>query len=161
MAVQRRPPAPYPRAPRGTCKFCGDVILKPNGERDPRRSWHRGDRGDRNCLGEYMARDPGLQRRRIWKRDGGVCAECGRLCAGLGELTIEDYERAIYRVKGLQRQPRDGTRHGWHADHRIPLEDGGRHTDDNVQTLCIPCHRTKTAQENKRRRRRTTTRSKA
>lgn len=149
MTTRRRPPLPYPRAPRGRCKWCGDIIRKLNGQRDLRRNWHRGDRGDRNCLAEYMARDPGLQRKRIWRRDQGVCRACGRVCARPGETTIEDYEQAWLRGKA----PPPGTKHGWHADHVIPIEDGGLLDDTNVQTLCIPCHRTKTAGENSARRR--------
>jgi len=40
---------------------------------------------------------------------------------------------------------------GWHADHRIPLADGGADDVTNMQPLCPPCHMTKTAQENSRR----------
>lgn len=37
------------------------------------------------------------------------------------------------------------------VDHTTPLVDGGRDTMDNVQGLCVPCHRTKTASEHRRR----------
>ena len=34
---------------------------------------------------------------------------------------------------------------GFHIDHRIPLHKAGPDTEDNLQTLCIPCHDKKTA----------------
>ena len=33
-------------------------------------------------------------------------------------------------------------------DHIIPVSDGGNDADDNLQTLCITCHSTKTNKEN-------------
>jgi len=35
----------------------------------------------------------------------------------------------------------------WELDHIVPLVDGGTHDDDNLQTLCTPCHKRKTAGE--------------
>ena len=35
----------------------------------------------------------------------------------------------------------------WEVDHIVPLVDGGSHDLDNLQTLCSPCHRAKTAAE--------------
>lgn len=32
-------------------------------------------------------------------------------------------------------------------DHKVPVIDGGCDSASNVQALCIPCHRAKTAQE--------------
>jgi 5-methylcytosine-specific restriction endonuclease McrA/predicted RNA-binding Zn-ribbon protein involved in translation (DUF1610 family) len=36
----------------------------------------------------------------------------------------------------------------WHADHIVPLEDGGAHEVANGQCLCGPCHAQKTGREN-------------
>ena len=36
----------------------------------------------------------------------------------------------------------------WECDHVIPSTDGGADALDNLQTLCQPCHRNKTAREN-------------
>jgi 5-methylcytosine-specific restriction endonuclease McrA len=36
----------------------------------------------------------------------------------------------------------------WDADHMVPVEDGGGACGlDNYQTLCIPCHKSKTAEQ--------------
>jgi hypothetical protein len=37
---------------------------------------------------------------------------------------------------------------GWHADHVVPLTDGGPDVAGNMQPLCPQCHTIKTAQEN-------------
>jgi hypothetical protein len=37
---------------------------------------------------------------------------------------------------------------GWHADHVVPLADGGADGAGNMQPLCPPCHALKTAREN-------------
>ena len=33
------------------------------------------------------------------------------------------------------------------VDHVIALANGGKDTDDNLQSLCIPCHQAKTAKD--------------
>lgn len=41
---------------------------------------------------------------------------------------------------------------GWDVDHIVPVAEGGGQCDlDNLQTLCMPCHRQKTAEMNRRR----------
>ena len=39
----------------------------------------------------------------------------------------------------------------WELDHIVPLVDGGSHDPSNLQTLCTPCHKNKTAQEARQR----------
>ena len=63
-------------------------------------------------------------RSRIKERDCGLCV----LCREQGKVSA-----------------------GTVVDHRIPLWNGGSDEDDNKQTLCIPCHDQKTAQEAKQR----------
>lgn len=36
---------------------------------------------------------------------------------------------------------------GEHVDHIIPIAEGGTHARTNLQRLCIPCHKAKTARE--------------
>ncbi|TNV14914.1 HNH endonuclease [Buttiauxella sp. B2] len=59
-------------------------------------------------------------RLRILQRDKGLCQECLRRGA-ITEATC--------------------------VDHIDPLANGGSHSDDNLQSLCTPCHRVKTARE--------------
>lgn len=39
----------------------------------------------------------------------------------------------------------------YHADHRIPLADGGADDDSNIKLICLDCHKAKTRGENKSR----------
>jgi len=39
----------------------------------------------------------------------------------------------------------------WELDHKVPLIDGGTHDLSNLQTLCVPCHRKKSALEQRER----------
>jgi 5-methylcytosine-specific restriction endonuclease McrA len=79
---------------------------------------------------EYLLRtSPGGIRAAVQKRDHGICAECGlpcdRCCPVVGQYTG-----------------------GWAADHIVPVWRGGGECGlDNLQTLCVPCHRQKTARE--------------
>ena len=59
------------------------------------------------------------RRRRILRRDQYVCQMC----------------REGFHEKDLE------------VDHIVPLELGGPDKDDNLQVLCIDCHRTKTYAE--------------
>lgn len=71
------------------------------------------------CLELYfLATDPGQVRAIVRRRDHGACAKCG---------SDTDWQ--------------------WEADHILPLIDGGGFGLDNLQTLCLPCHRAKTARE--------------
>lgn len=63
-------------------------------------------------------------RRQILQRDCGLCV----LCQAAGRV------EAAHQV-----------------DHRIPVSEGGTDHPDNLQSLCIPCHKTKTAAEARRR----------
>jgi 5-methylcytosine-specific restriction endonuclease McrA len=39
----------------------------------------------------------------------------------------------------------------WELDHKVPLIDGGTHALSNLQTLCVPCHHSKSALEHSER----------
>lgn len=58
-------------------------------------------------------------KRRIYARDGGRCQICH--CV----VDLSDSE----------------------LDHRTPLQHGGDNHDDNLWTLCVPCHAEKTKRE--------------
>lgn len=61
-------------------------------------------------------------RARILSRDSGLCQPCKRA----GRVTIAT-----------------------EVDHIIPKSQGGTDDDDNLQTICSPCHKTKTGSERK------------
>jgi 5-methylcytosine-specific restriction endonuclease McrA len=140
VAAHRRPEIPFSDADRGTCRWCGESILHERGpkrgEVNRRRRWHP------KCVRAYNATDPRVLRRRIKKRDRGICAKCG--------LDTEAVRRKVrgpgrtQKLRSLGFVPR---RSLWDLDHTLPLIDGGTHEETNLQTLCAPCHREKSAGE--------------
>jgi 5-methylcytosine-specific restriction endonuclease McrA len=103
---------------------------------DYRRRWHP------DCVATYEATDPRELRRHVRKRDRGICRACGLDTLAL-KRKIQGRGRAR-RLRELGFHPR---RSLWELDHVVPLIEGGSHDADNLQTLCVPCHRTKTASE--------------
>ena len=70
------------------------------------------------------------RRKRIFERDGYLCQEHKRL----GKLVSVSLH---------------GINHGV-CDHITPLAEGGSDDDENLQTICQSCDKTKTAQEARR-----------
>jgi hypothetical protein len=142
MTAHRRPAIPFSEAPRGTCRWCGEGIRIEDGEKkgEPnlRRRWHS------ECVDIYNASDPREARRRIRRRDRGICAECK---VNTNTLKREFREMGRGRTREMRKRGFKSRKSLWELDHRIPLIDGGGHGDDNLQTLCTPCHTRKTASE--------------
>lgn len=140
MSDHRRPPILFSDAERGRCRWCGETILHESGPKqgqvNRRRRWHP------QCVEAYDASDPREARRRVRRRDRTVCAHC-RLDTNALRRRVRGRGRTrILREKGFV--PR---RSLWELDHIVPLVDGGTHDLDNLQTLCTPCHKKKTAAE--------------
>ena len=140
MTAHRRPTIRFSDAPRGTCRWCGEAILhqsgEKRGERNRRRRWHPA------CVDRYTESDPREARRRVRKRDRGRCAQC-RVDTHKIRREVKGRGRAKklrtlgYKIRGSL----------WELDHVVPLIDGGSHELANLQTLCTPCHKKKTAEE--------------
>jgi len=140
LSAHRRPEIPFSDAARGVCRWCGRAILHEEGEKrgepNRRRRWHQA------CVDEYNRSDPREARRRVRKRDRGRCAACG--------LDTHALKRSIKgrgshrKLRELGFKPRKSL---WELDHVVPLVDGGSHDPSNLQTLCTPCHKRKTAAE--------------
>ena len=83
----------------------------------------------------YIKSRPDHARLRVFERDNGICAKCGK----------DVFE-------GTGRKPRSrGTGDLWQADHIVPvIEGGGECTLDNLRTLCTSCHNAETAALRKR-----------
>lgn len=63
---------------------------------------------------------PGEVKLRVWSKAKGHCEICTRLILA-GEVK--------------------------HFDHKIPLADGGKHAEGNLQIACVACHKEKTSGE--------------
>jgi len=121
--------------------------LRPDGKPNRRRNWHP------ECVETYKLCWPSHARQWLKERDSGICAGCSR----------NTVTKRLRRSRPITPRPDDaryaGTycravwteRHAWELDHIVPLADGGTHELANMQTLCRPCHRTKTAREATRR----------
>ena len=94
---------------RGVCRLCGGPA-KP-----PKRHWC-----GEACkqVGLFLL---GCERYVIWKRDHGVCAECGEECDWRRYPELDDKR--------------------WDHHHVVPLSEGGEHHPDNIITLCTACHK--------------------
>ena len=144
MTAHRRPTIRFSDAPRGTCRWCGEPILHASGnkqgEPNRRRRWHPA------CLRTDTASDPRLARQRVRRRDRGRCAACG-----VDTHVIRREVQGRGRAKKLRALGYKARGSLWELDHVVPLIDGGSHDESNLQTLCTPCHKKKTATEARRR----------
>lgn len=146
------------RGPNGwkLCRWCSTEV-KP-----PRRTFCSDE-----CVSDYRLRsDPTYLRWRVEKRDHGICALCGidtvRIQTGLQELShLVEYDHVdkggrpvVEKLKApldLLKQflgigKWDNRQSLWDADHiREVVTGGGECGLENMQTLCVWCHRAKTS----------------
>jgi hypothetical protein len=116
--------------PKGRRTFCGDACVE---------SWR-------------VRTDPAFLRNLVWKRDRGRCAVCGLSCKNL-EKSLAQVRQVLARLGhsrvygSLRKALGVKNRHTlWDADHvRAVVEGGGECGLENMQTLCLWCHREKTA----------------
>ena len=101
------------------------------------------------CSEEWRFKtSPSYVRALIVNRDHGICAECSADTIELRRayLQIEiDGRKAFLAELGLAWSDRN-RQTWWDADHIVPVAEGGGECDlSNYQTLCIMCHKKKTA----------------
>ena len=135
------------------CRWCQSVVGK------GRKSYC-----SRACDIEVAIRTSASSLRyHVKQRDRGVCADCGLDTQRLKRI-FDHAVRSFYEIEhGI------GTTHGWwlphlagrvgwvfeqlgfngnqsfwQADHIVEVSAGGDSGLDNIQTLCVPCHKAKT-----------------
>lgn len=123
MTDHRKLPLPphFDNPTPGTCRWCNQLIGPTPKGKPSRATWHK------ECVNEYrFLYWPSVQRRVVARRDNYKCASCGVNCRG-----------------------------AWDLDHIKPLWESNGDPSfwqlGNMQTLCRPCHKTKTSQEATRR----------
>lgn len=140
------------------------MLVDPNDYRRARRRYHYGDEhevGGVDCLTKWRNSTVWDARFAVKAREldlHGVlfCALCGEVVFRPAERRWD--ETPMHRLPRHERPdllPPDHPVHAlyrayerpWECDHRVPLEDGGPHELGNLQVLCVPCHRHKTARE--------------
>jgi hypothetical protein len=90
---------------------------------------------------------------RIYARDLGLCAKCGRDTEALRSALFYVSEHAeawgfdfeAFRL-AVGVNARRFPRRLWEIDHRIPQCEGGGDSKANLRTLCISCHQEATRQ---------------
>lgn len=125
---------------RRLCLLCHREVPK------GRRSWCSQD-----CVDCYLDdHDWNRLRRKVYRRDRGVCALCGTDCRALKA----EFRRIRNQMDGWNTESEWLKQNGipvaradsdfWDADHIRPVSEGGRNLLENLRTLCIPCHQKET-----------------
>lgn len=115
---------PFPFMEKGRCQWCGGLVEA------PRRKWCSDE-----CIDAWgILTSSAIVRRYVWKRDQGVCAECGRDCSVETSARGHTYRADLWGP--------------WDADHIVPVwKGGGLCGIEGYQTLCRTCHAAKTAND--------------
>jgi 5-methylcytosine-specific restriction protein A len=113
------------------------------------------------CRESICETNPGWMRSAVRRRDRGICSKCGwdtqkwhNIANAMRRFCFydprESYEtwKWFYLEFGLEGYE---SRSLWEADHIVPLIEGGGLGIDNMRTLCVPCHKTETAELARRR----------
>lgn len=102
-----------------------------------------------DCVHEHKLRsNPGYLRDCLFARDRGVCAVCRTdtvaVLAELRRLAPKARKRAVDALGYAAHRVKIGSL--WDADHIRPVAQGGGECGlENLTTLCVACHRRKTA----------------
>lgn len=136
------------------CRWCQKPVAP------PRRSWCSDE-----CVKEFLVRNNTASlRAATFKRDRGVCAACGADTEKIrrvfdhakssysflirGRLEIKTWRDwpavviwTVFTKIGFNRESSNSI---WEADHIKEVVNGGDSSPENIQTLCIPCHKAKT-----------------
>ena len=138
-------PKELPTGPSGRplCRQCGQ-------ETAPPRKTFCSDA----CVENWKVRtNGGFARQKVFERDRGVCASCGldteELRALLYRVRTEKggavYQKLLMHYENTTGYSFDLDKHAFEVDHVLSVADGGGScSEDNLQTLCVPCHRRKT-----------------
>jgi len=113
-------------APR-TCRGCHSPIPKGSG----RRTWC-----SRECYEKF---EPSMVIRAVQERDRGVCQICG---IDIHQAHCAWRKAEPDRSKDFQawiKWRREKPKEEYH--HIVPFSEGGLTVLENMQTLCVPCHR--------------------
>jgi 5-methylcytosine-specific restriction endonuclease McrA len=96
------------------------LIYRDDGKVKTRANWHP------SCLEEYkVIYWPGYSRKAVFRRDRGVCCDCGMDCQTTGHAWEMDHDRPLFEA--------NGDISFW----KLP----------NLKTRCGDCHSLKTAAE--------------
>lgn len=128
-----------------TCRYCGLEAKAP-------RKTFCSDK----CVHEWKIRSSNsYMREHVYLRDLGICGECG-VDTRQTKIIFENWQRELRNLKmtkneylsaisAYQVTDKESYKSLWHADHILSVADGGGSSGlDNIRTLCIKCHKTRT-----------------
>jgi 5-methylcytosine-specific restriction enzyme A len=140
------------RGPHGyrLCRYCGTEV------QPPRKTFCSDE-----CVHFWKLRsNTHYLRQHIYVRDCGVCIRCG-LDTRLLKIELEDMRAELLHelggdweesdvwatfLKDKHLTKKEAWKSLWHADHVVEVADGGGSCDmSNIQSLCLTCHKQKTA----------------
>ena len=142
----------YPKGPdgRNLCRWCHLQVPT----RKKQQVWC-----GQECVGEHALTkgSSGPIRIAVLDRDKGVCAVCGLDCDAFEKRMrnrlrqLRDRRLGSERIKRLRdavvKRGFDGLIDStWQADHIVARSEGGSSLMENIQTLCTPCHKAKSAE---------------
>lgn len=133
----------------GTCTWCRSEL------RSRRLKWCPDQdiqTGFNACVAEFLARQNYVAARPfVWCRDQGTCRRCRR------DLRFQDRSVPNYRGSWQAMTPEVWEAYRlrigcgsepWECDHIVPVAEGGGALGfENLQVLCVPCHKKKTAEQ--------------
>lgn len=106
-----------------------------------------------DCAAEFMRVCCGVEeaRRFVWKIENMACWDVdwdrGRwVLRKPTEIDVKARRRELEAAWLPKEQWASSTSRGYEIDHIIPHSEGGSMTEENLRTLCIPCHRKVTAE---------------
>ena len=114
---------------------------------------------------DTQAKSASALRRALFERERGICRACGLDCSSLARRMAAGRSRARRRRMALEAKPgrpaakallEQLVRTAWggprlHFDHVVAVKDGGGAcTVENGQTLCVLCHKKRTAEQKRR-----------
>lgn len=129
---------------KGICRFCKSLVSA------PRRTFCSD-----SCVHEWKIRsNTKYLRQFIYDRDLGICELC-KIDTRYIRIEIENRRRQssiqndnseyLIFLKSLNVTEKEAFRSLWHADHILPVSQGGGESGlDNFRTLCIKCHKLET-----------------
>jgi 5-methylcytosine-specific restriction protein A len=143
----------YPKT-TGSCRLCGALL------QGKRTSWCSKKCFEEAWLQIQIKRGSSKHMRiALKRRDNEICAKCGRDCK-LVKRVMDRVGSSVlkYQFKGnlhpyfyvLQAVGFEPFKTTWNADHIREVRHGGTHDLDNLQTLCLPCHKEKTKENGKK-----------
>ena len=137
MAGGRTDRERLPKGPNGRCLCRWCSLEVPAGRYTFCSEW---------CVEEWKLRsDPHHLRERVFERDRGICSICGLDC--MAEWGHIRRLRGVARVRVLASWGLRGRKSLWDADHIVAVAEGGGECDlSNMRTLCLKCHRRRTAE---------------